>query len=136
MSRPKKKPFRANVIFSEDMPNYIKEIYKEYLDDGISGTIEFQKRPQGSKLLIDAQQNLFESVIFYRVDRFSRSLRILLDAYETLKQANVSIRSASEPFDTSTPLGVFVMHMLASMSELERITILERFGLGRDRHIK
>jgi site-specific DNA recombinase len=62
-----------------------------------------------------------------------RSLKALIEAHGELERAGVTIRSATEPFDTSSPIGRFVFQLLASLAELERSTIVERMTLGRDR---
>lgn len=58
---------------------------------------------------------------------------MLLDAHERLNAAGVSLQSATEPLDTSQPIGRFLMHLLASMAELEHGTIVERTNLVRGR---
>jgi len=46
---------------------------------------------------------------------------------------SITIRSATEPFDTSTPIGTFLFQLLGSLAELDKATIIERMPLGRDR---
>lgn len=104
-----------------------------YVDDGVSGTIPLQDRPDGRRLLSDAQAGRFGSVLVYRLDRLGRDLRSLLEAHDQLETAGVAIRSATEPFDTSTPIGQFLFQLLGSLAELEKSTIVERMTLGRDR---
>jgi site-specific DNA recombinase len=111
-------------------------IVQEYYDDGISGTIPLDQRPAGQKLLADAEQHSFDTVLVYRVDRFARSLNILLAGYNLLEAAGVALKSASEPYDSSTPVGKFVFQLLGGLAELEKGTILERTGLGRDRVVR
>jgi len=108
-------------------------IVEEYEDDGITGTLPLSQRPAGRRLLDDAQQGRFGCVLVYRVDRLGRSLTALLDAHTTLSQAGITIRSATEPFDTSTPIGTFLFQLLGSLAELDKATIIERMTLGRDR---
>jgi site-specific DNA recombinase len=108
-------------------------IYAEYLDDGVTGTIPLHERPQGRRLLRDAHEKRFDTVIFYKVDRLSRSLKHLLTAHDQLGEFGVYLKSASEPFDTSTAIGRFIMAMLGSMAELERENILERTKQGHAR---
>jgi site-specific DNA recombinase len=105
----------------------------EYVDDGISGTVPLADRPEGQRLLIDAEAGRFGSVLVYRIDRLGRSLRALLDAHDTLSGYSVAIRSATEPFDSGTPIGAFLFQLLGSLAELEKSTIAERTGLGRNR---
>src|SRR5215213_928187 len=73
----------------------------EYVDDGISGTVPLADRPEGQRLLVDAEAGRFGVVLVYRVDRLGRSLHALLDAHAVLDGYGGAIRSGSEPFDTS-----------------------------------
>jgi site-specific DNA recombinase len=101
-----------------------------YMDDGISGTIPLGERPEGRRLLDEARDG---EVITYRLDRLGRKLAVLLEAHALLEQAGLTIRSATEPFDTATPIGKFLFQLLGSLAELEKSTISERMTMGRDR---
>ena len=58
------------------------EIYQVYSDDGISGySLE---RPALKKLLEDAKHRKFDLVLVYKIDRFSRNLRDLLNLMDKL----------------------------------------------------
>jgi site-specific DNA recombinase len=105
----------------------------EYIDDGISGAKPLATRPEGARLLADAEAGQFSVVLVYRLDRLGRSLTALLSAHEQLERADVAIKSATEPFDTSSPIGKFLFQLLGSLAELERSTITERMTMGRDR---
>ena len=76
-----------------------------YVDDGITGTTALEDRPEGRRLLEDAEAGAFNVVLVYRLDRLGRSLKSLLDAHERLDKAGVAIRSGTEPFDTAIPIG-------------------------------
>src|SRR5215208_5028763 len=104
-----------------------------YVDDGISGTVPLEHRPEGRRLLQDAEAGAFTVVLVYRLDRLGRSLSSLLAAHDRLDRAGVAIRSGTEPFDTASPVGKFLFSLLGSMAELEKSTIAERFVRGRDR---
>ncbi|HEY8742167.1 MAG TPA: recombinase family protein, partial [Chloroflexota bacterium] len=112
---------------------YGLDVAGEYVDDGVSGTITLEGRTDGRRLLDDAGRGAFTTVLVYRLDRLGRSLTALLDAHTVLEQRGVTIRSATEPFDTSTPIGRFLFQLLGSLAELERSTITERMTMGRDR---
>src|SRR5262249_34429078 len=92
--------------------------------------------PAGRRLLDDAKAGGFQTVVVYRLDRLGRLLKVLVEAQTALERAHVTIRSATEPFDTSTPIGSFLFQFLASLAELEISTIKERMSLGRDRVAK
>jgi site-specific DNA recombinase len=112
------------------------EIVAEYADDGVSGTLALPDRPQSRRMLDDAEAGRFDTVLVYRVDRLGRSLKALLSAHDALDRAGVTIRSATEPFDTASPIGTFLFQLLASLAELDRATIIERMVLGRNRVAK
>lgn len=112
---------------------YSLPVAAEYVDDGISGTVPLHERPEGRRLLEGAEAGQFTTVLLYRLDRLGRSLSALLEANGALDRHGVTIRSATEPFDTSTPVGRFVFQLLGSIAELEKATIIERTTLGRDR---
>lgn len=112
------------------------QIIEEYLDDGVSGTVPMEKRPEGVRLVQDAKAGKFDVVIFYKLDRLGRSLRNILDIVDLLDGLGIGIKSMTENFDTTTPVGRFAVQMMASVGELERETILERTSLGRARVAK
>lgn len=111
-------------------------IFDFYRDDGISGTTALQQRPGGARLLNDASIGKFDLVLFYRLDRLARSTLHLLNAHDQLARHSVKLRSMTEPFDTSTGIGTFVMTLLGSIAALERDTILERTALGKERRAR
>lgn len=109
------------------------EIVDWYKDDGVTGTIPLESRPEGQRLLKDAQAGRFELLLIYRLDRLGRSARIILNAVHELEQHGIKIRSMTEPFDTGDPNGRFLLTVLAGVADLERETILERMWHGANR---
>jgi site-specific DNA recombinase len=115
---------------------YQYTVIDEYADEGFSGALSLGERPAGRRLLEDARSGRFGCVLVYRVTRLGRSLRALLDAHHILSDAGVTLRSATEPFDTSTPFGTFMFQFLGSLAELDKANIIEQLTLGRDRVAK
>lgn len=109
------------------------DIRDYYLDDGISGTIPLDQRPEGKRLLDDAKAGKFNLILIYKLDRLGRSARIVLNAVHELESYNVKIKSMTEPFDTGDPSGRFLLTILAGVADLERETILERMWHGANR---
>ena len=109
------------------------EIADSYLDDGVSGMIPLEQRPEGARLLEDAGQGKFKQVVVYRLDRIGRKALVILSAWETLKDKGVALRSLTEPFDTAQPFGEFVMGILAMVAGYERDSIISRTTEGRRR---
>jgi site-specific DNA recombinase len=104
-----------------------------YSDDGISGTVPVAERPDGSRLLADAKAKRFDTILVYKLDRLARSILEIPKAVETLGQWGVSIKSMTEPFETDSSVGKFLVSMLASVAQLERDAIRDRSGAGMER---
>ena len=104
------------------------EIFKIYQDDGISGYTT--ERPVLKQLLKDAKQKKFNLVLVYKIDRFSRNLRDLLNLVDELSAYGVGFKSATEPFDTTTSAGKLMFQQLGSFAEFERNRIAERVFPG------
>jgi len=62
-------------------------------------------RPALQRALAEAKAGRYDLLLVYRVDRLARSVRGLAQILEELDSAGVAFRSATEPFDTSTPRG-------------------------------
>ena len=108
-------------------------IVESYLDDGVSGVVPLEQRPEGRRLLVDAQAGKFAQVVVSRLDRLGRKGIVILSACEALKERDIPIRSLTEPFDTSTAFGEFIMGVLAMVAGLERDSIVTRTTEGRRR---
>lgn len=103
--------------------------FEVFMDDGYTGTN--LDRPALKRLLRAAQRKRISGVIVYRLDRLSRRQRDVLYLLEDVFDANdIAFRSATEPFDTSTPLGRAMLGILAVFAQLERDTIIERTKSG------
>jgi len=108
-------------------------VYAYYADDGISGTVPLEERPEGARLLHDAEAQKFDAVMVYKLDRLGRDPRLILNAVATLESLGVQIKSMTEPFDTATPAGRFLLTILSGVAGLERDTIVERSVEGTNR---
>ena len=74
-----------------------------YSDIGFSGGTD--NRPGLQQLLQDAKNKEFDVVIVFRMDRFFRNLRLLLNTVGELRDLGIEFKSVTEPFDTSNPTG-------------------------------
>ncbi len=103
---------------------------KTYTDQ-FSGA--YAERPALDQALRDARLGRYDILLVYRVDRFARSLKVLVGLLEELEQAGVAFRSATEPIDTSTPTGRMLVQLLGVFAEFERATIIDRVVAGMER---
>ena len=103
---------------------------REFSDQMSGASLE---RPNLKRALAEARTGRFDLLLVYRVDRLSRSVRGLAQVLEDLDAANVAFRSATEPFDTTTPAGRMMVQMLGVFAEFERATIIDRVIAGMER---
>lgn len=75
-------------------------------------------------------------LVFYKLDRIARSLKDLLSIIEQVEQAGAAIKSLTEPLDTTTPMGSFVLQILGAVAQLERSIIRQRTIAGQVSAIK
>lgn len=104
------------------------EITSEYTDHGISGSRE--SRPELNRLMADAHQRRFDTVLVWKVDRFGRSLRHLVNALAELGALGVAFVSLRDNLDLSTPSGRLMFAVIGAMAEFERSLIQERVRAG------
>jgi DNA invertase Pin-like site-specific DNA recombinase len=104
------------------------EISDEYIDHGISGSRD--SRPALNRLMADAQQRKFDTVLVWKVDRFGRSLRHLVNALAELAALGVAFVSLRDNLDLSTPSGRLMFAVIGAMAEFERALIQERVRAG------
>ena len=68
------------------------------------------ERPALAQALTEARAGPYDLLLVYRVDRLARSVRGLPEILEDLEAAGAASRSATEPFDTTTPAGRMMAH--------------------------
>lgn len=105
----------------------------EYIDEGFSGSLTKEKRPALNKLLTDARFKRIDLIVCWRLDRFARSLKQLVDMVGDLETWGVGFTTLRENIDTTTPSGRLVFHIFAALAEFERDLIVERTHLGLQR---
>lgn len=97
---------------------------KVYKDKGYSG--KNTERPAFKALINDIEAGKIGRLYVYRLDRFSRSVADFGRLWEILKKHNVEFVSVNENFDTATPMGRAMLHIIMVFAQLERETTAER----------
>jgi len=103
-------------------------ITSEYVDQGVSGSKE--SRLELNQLMADAHRRKFDAVLVWKVDRFGRSLKHLVNALADLCAYRVAFVSFRDNLDLSTPSGRLMFQIVGAMAEFERSLIQERVKAG------
>jgi DNA invertase Pin-like site-specific DNA recombinase len=104
------------------------EIVGEFVDEGVSGSKE--SRPALNRLMLDAKRRKFDAVVCWKLDRFARSLKHLVNALAEFEALGVAFVSLRDNLDLSTPSGRLMFQIIGAMSEFERALIQERVRAG------
>jgi DNA invertase Pin-like site-specific DNA recombinase len=104
------------------------EIAGCYVDTRVSGAKD--SRPELNRLMADAHQRHFDAVPVWKLDRFGRSLRHLVNALAEFEALGISFVSLRDNLDLSTPSGRLMSQIIAAMAEFERSLIVERVKAG------
>ena len=103
-------------------------IHEEYVDEGVSGSKE--SRPALNRLMTDAQKCRFDAILVWKIDRFGRSLKHLVNSLADLSAYGVTFISLRDNLDLSTPSGRLMFQIIGAMAEFERALIQERVRAG------
>ena len=104
------------------------QISEEYVDQGISGSKE--SRPSLNRMMSDAHQRKVDAVLVWKIDRFGRSLKHLVNSIAELGALGVAFVSLRDNLDLSTPSGRLMFQIIGAMAEFERSLIQERVRAG------
>jgi DNA invertase Pin-like site-specific DNA recombinase len=69
-------------------------------------------------------------LVFWKLDRVTRSLRHLLELVEEFKVRGIGLKSLQDEIDTRTSMGKFFFHLMGAVAELERDILRERTAAG------
>jgi DNA invertase Pin-like site-specific DNA recombinase len=103
-------------------------VENEYVDQGISGSKE--SRPSLNSLMDDAHRRKFDAVLVWKIDRYGRSLKHLVNSLAELGALGVAFVSFRDNLDLSTPSGRLMFQIIGAMAEFERALIQERVRAG------
>jgi len=102
-------------------------VVDEYADHA-SGAKE--SRPALNRLMADAHRRKFDIVVVWKLDRFGRSLRHLVNALAEFEAIGVAFVSLKDNLDLGTPAGRLMFQIIGAMAEFERSLIQERVRAG------
>jgi DNA invertase Pin-like site-specific DNA recombinase len=85
-------------------------------------------RPELHRMLDQLRDG--DTVVVWKLDRLSRSLKDVLHLMDKITSAGAGFRSLTEAIDTTTAAGRMMMQMVGSFAEFERAMIRERTTTG------
>jgi DNA invertase Pin-like site-specific DNA recombinase len=104
------------------------QIADVYTDAGISGSKD--SRPALNRLMADAKKRHIDTVLVWKLDRFGRSLRHLVNALAELEALGIAFISLRDNLDLASPSGRLMFQIIGAMAEFERALIQERVKAG------
>jgi DNA invertase Pin-like site-specific DNA recombinase len=94
-------------------------------EKGVSGSLEFEKRPEGAKLIASLQRG--DVLIFSKLDRAFRNTRNALNTLHELKERGVSVHFIDLGGDvTNDGIGSVIFTILSAFATFERERIATR----------
>lgn len=94
--------------------------------DKLSG--KDMKRPELENCLRSLRAG--DTLVVWKLDRLGRSMTDLIKTVTDLERKGVSFRCIQDDFDTTTPTGKLLFHVMAALAEFERSLIRERTIAG------
>lgn len=112
----------------QDKDYKITEVFR---DEGYSG--KDTKRPAFNKMMRAAKQGEFDTIICYRLDRFSRDATTAIKTILELDEIGVAFISVSQPvlnLGHENPFRRTMLSAFAEIAQIERETIVARVKSG------
>ncbi len=95
-------------------------------DEGISGKDGIDKRPGLQGVIAAVQATPGSVVVVYSLSRLGRSQRLIWNLLDDRGEYGLPLSSATEPFETTTPMGRAMLGMLGVWAQLESDLVSER----------
>jgi len=121
-----------------------RKLVGEFWDDGITGTIPLEERPEGKKLVTlicrrgsmqcdgsCGSDAVIDVIWITKLDRLARRLKILIEIEAFFRAHGVALKCLEFNIDTSDRNGKLMFHILGVIAEWEIETIKDRTNGGR-----
>jgi len=105
-------------------------VIKTYIDRALSAKSD--RRPDFQNLIRDSEKRLFEAVVVWKLDRFSRNRYDSAYYKRILRKNGVRVISATEPISDDAT-GILLESMLEGYAEFYSAELSEKIRRGPDR---
>lgn len=115
------------------LQNYVSNRDLEWSEDLIFSDVHSgsEYHRLGLQAMISAiKEGKVNTIVVYKIDRLSRSLKHLLEIFEVLSTHQVNLISLQENLDFNGPFGNFVFQMFGAFAQFERELIKTRTRSG------
>lgn len=109
------------------------KIIDYYIDRAISGTTD--NRPSFQKMISDSSKNIFDFVLVYKLDRFSRNRYDSVIYKSELRKNNVKVISACENI-TDTPESIILESLIEGYNEYFVAELKQKVNRGINESLK
>ena len=99
-------------------------VVDKYREEGWSG--KNLERPEFKRMMSDIKSGRIDTVVVYKIDRITRSLRDFYTLWEQFEKYGVQFISLHEKFDTTSAVGRAMLKLILIFAELEREQTAER----------
>jgi site-specific DNA recombinase len=137
---------RDPAISGRDIPvSQQRKLVAQFWDDGVSGTVPFEQRPEGRRLIATICRYasmsckgdcggtglVIDTVWVTKLDRLARQLQILIEIEAFFRAHGVGLRCLDYDINTKTSTGTLIFTILGAIAQWEREIILERTAGGK-----
>ena len=108
----------------------------------VSGKLPVEQRPEILEMLDYVRVNQINKVVVLEISRLGRNTLEALKVIQMLNEAGVSLYIKNYNLETLdqngkvNPIASLICTILLEISQMERLTIIERMASGRDQYIK
>jgi len=100
-----------------------------YVDNGVSGANE--SWPELDRLMVDARQRKLDVVLVWKLDRFERSLKHLVNALAEFEALGITFASLKDNLDLGTPSGRLMFQIIGAMADYAESSIMQSHNAER-----